>query len=132
MLLVINSRYAAGTSEFSDVRPTTGSSAGAFASDVVEPPSSQYDSTSDTVPFSTSLGESSPSGISDDVAQEPAALIDDTPKRKPMTYDEFRSQNRETYEMAVTQRADFPSRSSQDKATRKEAKTNKYGDVWED
>ncbi|NP_001184020.1 OCIA domain-containing protein 1 [Xenopus laevis] len=129
-------QYPAGTSEFSDINPTTPSAPGGFASNMVEPPSSvyssQYGSTSDSVPFSTSLGESSPSGISDNIAPEPAALIEDAPTRKPMTYDELRNRNRETYEMAVTQRSDSPVRSSQDRASRKEAKTNKYGDVLED
>ncbi|NP_001039167.1 OCIA domain-containing protein 1 [Xenopus tropicalis] len=132
----IPTQYPSGTSEFSDVNPKTASPADGFASNVVEPPSSVYsshhNSTSDTVPFSTSLGESSPSGISDNIAPEPAALLEDTPKRKPMTYDELRSRNRETYEMAVTQRADAPVRSSLDRAARKDVKTNKYGDVWEE
>nr|XP_033801754.1 OCIA domain-containing protein 1 [Geotrypetes seraphini]XP_033801765.1 OCIA domain-containing protein 1 [Geotrypetes seraphini] len=86
----------------------------------------------DPAPFSASLSESSPTGITDHAAQEPTLLLEDTPKRKPITYEELRSKNRESYEVAVTQKAETSVRPSQEQATRREAKTNKYGDVWEE
>ncbi|XP_053314412.1 OCIA domain-containing protein 1 [Spea bombifrons] len=94
--------------------------------------SSQYDSSPATVPFSASLSESSTTGITDSIARGPEPFLEEIPKRKPMTYDELRNKNRETYEIAVTQRADTPAKLSSDRAPRKEVKTNKYGDVWEE
>ncbi|XP_029443802.1 OCIA domain-containing protein 1 isoform X2 [Rhinatrema bivittatum] len=83
-------------------------------------------------PFSASLSESTPTGITDHAAQEPTPLLEDSPKRKPVTYEELRSRNRESYEVAVTQKAETSMRPSQEWAPRKEVKTNKYGDVWEE
>ncbi|XP_053559952.1 OCIA domain-containing protein 1 [Bombina bombina] len=82
-------------------------------------------------PFSSSMSESQVTGITD-VVTEPDPYIEETQKSKPMTYDELRNKNRETYEMALTQRADSSVRSSPDRKPRKEVKTNKYGDAWEE
>ncbi|XP_030048062.1 OCIA domain-containing protein 1, partial [Microcaecilia unicolor] len=86
----------------------------------------------ESAPFSASLSESSPTGITDHAAKEPTPLLDDTPKRKPVTYEELRSKNRESYEVTVTQKAETSVRPPQEQATRKDVKTNKYGDVWEE
>ncbi|KAG8453655.1 hypothetical protein GDO86_000332 [Hymenochirus boettgeri] len=132
----IPERHPTKESEFADGKLYSSATAETFTSAAAEPPSSvyssQYESREDTVPFSATLSESSPTGITDTRVQEPEPLLEESPKRKAMTYDELRSRNRETYEMAVTQRPDAPVRSSQDRAPRKEGKTNKYGDVWEE
>ncbi|XP_065260789.1 OCIA domain-containing protein 1 isoform X2 [Emys orbicularis] len=78
------------------------------------------------VPFSSSLNESSPTGITDHNAQE------ESPKRKSVSYEELRNRNRETYEVALTQKAETPVKSSQERLFKKEVKVNKYGDAWEE
>ncbi|XP_066488234.1 OCIA domain-containing protein 1 [Tiliqua scincoides] len=84
------------------------------------------------IPFSSSMNESTPSGITDSIAQEPIQLIEESPKRKGITYEELRSRNREMYEAGVTQKSEVPSKSSQDRPLKKEVKVNKYGDAWEE
>lgn len=84
------------------------------------------------IPFSSSMNESSPSGITDSIPQEPAPLLEETPKRKGITYEELRSRNREVYEAGVPQKSEVPSKLSQDRPLKKDAKVNKYGDAWDE
>ncbi|XP_042324789.1 OCIA domain-containing protein 1 isoform X2 [Sceloporus undulatus] len=84
------------------------------------------------VPFSSSMNESSPTGITDSSPQEPTPPMEEGPKRRGITYDELRSRNREVYEAGITQRSDVPSKSSQEIPLKKEGKVNKYGDTWEE
>ncbi|KAJ6668536.1 hypothetical protein lerEdw1_012018 [Lerista edwardsae] len=74
------------------------------------------------IPFSSSMNESSPTGITDSVPQEPTALLEESPKKKGITYEELRSRNREMYEAGVTQKSEVPSKSSQDRPLKKEGK----------
>uniref|UniRef100_A0A8D0HPT3 OCIA domain-containing protein 1 n=1 Tax=Sphenodon punctatus TaxID=8508 RepID=A0A8D0HPT3_SPHPU len=83
------------------------------------------------IPFSSSMNESTPTGITD-IPQEPAILTDETPKKKGVTYEELRSRNRGMYEVPLTQKADIPVKPSQEGTTKKAVKVNKYGDAWED
>ncbi|XP_060102274.1 OCIA domain-containing protein 1 [Heteronotia binoei] len=106
------------------------------------PPSSMYSgdnrgmeyskSNYEPVPFSSSMNESTPTGITDSVPQEPGPLLEASPKRKGITYDELRSRNRELYEAGITQKSELPPKSSQERVSKKEVKVNKYGDAWED
>ncbi|XP_077158104.1 OCIA domain-containing protein 1 isoform X2 [Paroedura picta] len=93
-----------------------------------EYPRSQYE----PVPFSSSMNESSPTGITDSVPQEPDPLLEAKPKRKEVTYEELRNRNRQLYEAGVTQKSELPSKSSQERFPKKEVKLNKYGDAWEE
>ncbi|XP_053259632.1 OCIA domain-containing protein 1 [Podarcis raffonei] len=91
-----------------------------------------FPSSDDPVPFSSTMNESSPSGITDGFPQEPALFLEERPKRKGITYDELRSRNREMYEAGITQKSEFTSKSSQEKPIKRDVKVNKYGDAWED
>ncbi|XP_034968202.1 OCIA domain-containing protein 1 isoform X2 [Zootoca vivipara] len=91
-----------------------------------------FPSSDDPIPFSSTMNESSPSGITDGLPQEPASFLEERPKRKGITYDELRSRNREMYEAGITQKSEFPSKSSQEKPIKRDVKVNKYGDAWED
>uniref|UniRef100_A0A8C5MBD8 OCIA domain-containing protein 1 n=1 Tax=Leptobrachium leishanense TaxID=445787 RepID=A0A8C5MBD8_9ANUR len=93
--------------------------------------SSQYDSSPATIPFSSSFSESATSGITDNQVPEPAPL-EEAAKRKYMTYDDLRNKNRETYEIIATPKTYTPGRHEPDRLPRKDVKTNKYGDVWEE
>ncbi|KAL8207421.1 UNVERIFIED_CONTAM: hypothetical protein K2H54_056296 [Gekko kuhli] len=84
------------------------------------------------VPFSSSMNESTPTGITDNVPPEPGPSLEASPKRKGITYDELRSRNRELYEAGITQKSELPSRSPQERLSKKEVKVNKYGDAWEE
>ncbi|KAM4810087.1 OCIA domain-containing protein 1 [Rhinophrynus dorsalis] len=129
-------RNPARTSEFTDENSVAVSPLGSSAPTVRGPPSNVYSSpyeyNADAAPFSSSMSESSTTGITDSLAKEPEPFQEESSKSKTMTYDELRSRNRETYEMAVTQRADPAVKTTQDRTPRKEVKTNKYGDVWEE
>ncbi|XP_069487790.1 OCIA domain-containing protein 1 isoform X2 [Ambystoma mexicanum] len=132
------SRNATQKSEFEDTEVLPPSQRPEAAVEV--PASSMYSgeysaedrSNYEPVPFSASLSESSPSGITDHTAQEPAPLQEEAPKRKPVTYDELRSKNRDTYEVSTSHRGDVPARPSQERASRTKGKVNKYGDEWEE
>ncbi|XP_065271274.1 OCIA domain-containing protein 1-like [Emys orbicularis] len=69
------------------------------------------------IPFSSSLNESSPTGITERNAPEPVPLLEESPKRKSVSYEELRNRNRETYEVALTQKAETPVKSSQEDDT---------------
>ncbi|XP_039396576.1 OCIA domain-containing protein 1 isoform X1 [Mauremys reevesii] len=84
------------------------------------------------IPFSSSLNESSPTGITEHNAPESVPLLEESPKRKSVSYEELRNRNRETYEGALTQKAETPVKSSQERPFKKEVKVNKYGDAWEE
>ncbi|XP_069712141.1 OCIA domain-containing protein 1-like isoform X1 [Phaenicophaeus curvirostris] len=105
------------------------------------PPSSSYSddysstdralSTYEPVPFSASLNESSPTGITDYSVQDPAPVPEESRKKKGITYEELRNKHRETYEVMQPPKAETPSRFSQEKPA-KEVKVNKYGDAWDE
>lgn len=91
--------------------------------------SSKYESSAAEVPFSSSMSESSPTGIGDNILKDPEPILEQTAKQKPVTYDELRDQNRDLYHKAGL----APSRAPvQEKQPWKEVKKNKYGDVWEE
>ncbi|XP_070804403.1 OCIA domain-containing protein 1-like [Pituophis catenifer annectens] len=80
------------------------------------------------VPFSSSMNESTPTGITDGAPQEPASM-EQAPKRTRVTYEELRNRNREGHEAGTMPRSEirtspFP--------IKEKAKLNKYGDVWEE
>ncbi|KAM4709504.1 OCIA domain-containing protein 1 [Discoglossus pictus] len=126
-------QHPAQTSEYSD---NAAAAPLRQAPPVLAPSSDNYStphkSRDDSAPFSSSLSESACTGISDNLAAEPAPFLEESLKRKPITYDELRNKNRETYEIAATQRADTPMRPPADRKPMKDVKTNKYGDVWEE
>ncbi|NXK59326.1 OCAD1 protein, partial [Sylvietta virens] len=88
------------------------------------PPSSYSDDYSSTdralssyepVPFSASLNESSPTGITDYTVQEPAPIPEESPKKKGITYEELRNKHRQTYEVMQPPKAEPPSKFPQEK-----------------
>ncbi|NXJ01366.1 OCAD1 protein, partial [Psophia crepitans] len=83
------------------------------------------------VPFSASLNESSPTGITDYTVQDPAPIPEESRKKKGITYEELRNKHRETYEVMLPPKAETPSKFSQEKPA-KEVKVNKYGDTWDE
>ncbi|XP_062991865.1 OCIA domain-containing protein 1 isoform X2 [Elgaria multicarinata webbii] len=83
-------------------------------------------------PFSSSMNESTPTGITDGLPQEPVPSSEGGPKRRGITYDELRSRNREMYEAGIMQKSDVASKPLQERPLKKEAKVNKYGDAWEE
>ncbi|XP_044536318.1 OCIA domain-containing protein 1 [Gracilinanus agilis] len=85
------------------------------------------------VPFSASLNESTPTGITDDNAQGPDTSTEENlSKKKVVTYEELRNKNRETYEVALSQKSDTPLKSVQERTPKKEGKVNQYGDTWDE
>ncbi|XP_074848850.1 OCIA domain-containing protein 1 isoform X2 [Carettochelys insculpta] len=84
------------------------------------------------VPFSASLNESSPTGITEHNAREPVPFLEERPKRKSVSYEELRNRNRETYEVGLAQKEETPVKSPQERPFKKEVKVNKYGDAWEE
>ncbi|XP_078073313.1 OCIA domain-containing protein 1 isoform X2 [Mustelus asterias] len=87
----------------------------------------------ESVPFSSTLSDSAPTGIDDSPGAPGPEIEESKPQRKSMTYDELRNKNRELYEVTVAQKAESlhkptPQRSPNNKG----AKTNKYGDSWEE
>lgn len=113
--------------EFSDADVT------APAPEAAKPPSnvysSKYGSTAAEVPFSSSMSESSTTGIGDNVLKEPEPILEEPSKQKPVSYDELRDQNRDLYHKAGL----APTRAPvQEKQPWKDVKKNKYGDEWEE
>ncbi|XP_030626947.1 OCIA domain-containing protein 1 [Chanos chanos] len=94
------------------------------------PSQSMYDS----VPFSSGLSESAPSAARDNISsQVPPFPDEETPKKRPVLYEELRSKNRENYEVTLTQKAETLLKPQADMAVpKKEVKKNKYGDAWEE
>ncbi|XP_028658040.1 OCIA domain-containing protein 1-like isoform X2 [Erpetoichthys calabaricus] len=81
-------------------------------------------STYDSIPFSTTLSESAPTDV---LLEEERAV------RKPITYEELRSKNRENYEVTMTQKTETMVKPPQEKVLqKKDEKKNKYGDTWEE
>ncbi|XP_068961304.1 OCIA domain-containing protein 1 isoform X1 [Petaurus breviceps papuanus] len=89
-------------------------------SSVKEGPSPTYE----PVPFSASMNESTPTG--------PDTTVEESPKRKAVTYEELRNKNRETYEVNLSQKGDTPLRSMQERTPKKQGKVNQYGDTWDE
>ncbi|XP_041054405.1 OCIA domain-containing protein 1 isoform X2 [Carcharodon carcharias] len=87
----------------------------------------------ESVPFSSTLSESAPTGI-DDTPGAPGPEIEESkPQRKSMTYDELRNKNRELYEVTVAQKAESLHKPTPQRLpNNKGAKINKYGDTWEE
>ncbi|XP_018431098.1 PREDICTED: OCIA domain-containing protein 1 [Nanorana parkeri] len=85
--------------------------------------SSNYESSPADVPFSASMSDSSPTGISDNIAQEPELQEEQQAKAPSVTYSELRKKHRDSVI------SETPVRS---RAPRTEGKKNKYGDVWEE
>ncbi|XP_074984034.1 OCIA domain-containing protein 1 isoform X3 [Caretta caretta] len=131
--------YAAQKSEFANLPSQSpfGSSPAAEAP-LSSSYSHEYSSTDQSgsnyapVPFSSSLNESSPTGVTEHNAPEPVPFLEESPKRKSVSYEELRNRNRETYEGTLTQKAETPVKSSQERPFKKEVKVNKYGDAWEE
>ncbi|XP_078254865.1 OCIA domain-containing protein 1 [Rhinoraja longicauda] len=127
----------------SDFSESTGedqtlSSPSTFQPDMNSPSSSDYSYTNvspepnyKSVPFSSTQSESAPTGIADIPAPVPESE-ESKPQRKPMTYDELRNKNREQYEVTNTQKADSLHRPTRQRIPSNKAKTNKYGDSWEE
>ncbi|XP_072108828.1 OCIA domain-containing protein 1 [Mobula birostris] len=90
-------------------------------------PESNYES----VPFSSTLSESAPTGIVSAPAPAPESE-ESKPQRKPMTYDELRNKNREQYEVTITQKAESLHKPTPQRISGNKAKTNKYGDAWDE
>lgn len=84
------------------------------------------------IPFSASVNESAPTGITDHIAQGPDPNIEESPKRKNVTYEELRNKNRESYEVTLTHKTDPSVRPMQERMPKKEVKVNKYGDTWDE
>uniref|UniRef100_U3F7A5 OCIA domain-containing protein 1 n=1 Tax=Micrurus fulvius TaxID=8637 RepID=U3F7A5_MICFL len=80
------------------------------------------------VPFSSSINESAPSGITDSIPQEPEGQ-EQAPKRKRVTYEELRNRNREGHEAGTMQKSEIR---TSPLPIKEKAKLNKYGDVWEE
>nr|XP_020645294.1 OCIA domain-containing protein 1 [Pogona vitticeps] len=89
-----------------------------------------FPSQDNPVPFSSSVGESSPSGITDGPPPEYVPPVEESAKRR-ITYEELRSKNREMYG-AVMPKSDVLSKPSQERPFKQETKVNKYGDAWEE
>ncbi|KAM9330394.1 OCIA domain-containing protein 1 [Gastrophryne carolinensis] len=104
-----------------------------YAPATPEPPSNVYSSPylsrSVDVPFGSSMSESSPTGISDNVALEPDLPEEELRKPSAVTYEELRNKNRGSYDVLTPQ---SPVRPVPDRTPRKDVKKNKYGDVWEE
>lgn len=83
------------------------------------------------IPFSASLSESSPTGITDYNVQEPAPAPEESRKKKGITYEELRNKHRGTYEVMQPPKPETPSKFPQEKPA-KEVKVNKYGDTWDE
>ncbi|XP_017395778.1 OCIA domain-containing protein 1 isoform X1 [Cebus imitator] len=84
------------------------------------------------IPFSSSVNESAPTGITDHIVQGPDPNLEESPKRKKFTYEELRNKNRESYEVSLTQKTDPSVRPMHERVPKKEVKVNKYGDTWDE
>ncbi|XP_063777023.1 OCIA domain-containing protein 1-like [Pseudophryne corroboree] len=94
---------------------------------------SEYDTSAATVPFSSSMSESLPTGIVYNTGRDAEPVPEERSKQKIMTYDELRSSNRDPYHTAGLPTQKTPQRApAEDKGTWKKDKKNKYGDVWEE
>lgn len=91
-----------------------------------------FDSSPATVPFSSSFSESSTTGITDGLVPDPTPSLEDAPKQRTVTYSDLRNKHRETNAITATQKSDTPVQPVPSGAPRKDVKTNKYGDVWEE
>lgn len=83
------------------------------------------------IPFTASMNESTPTGVSDHTAQGPDPNLEESPKRKHITHEELRQKNRESYEVTFTQKTG-PSVQSMQERVQKKVTVNKYGDTWDE
>ncbi|NXN93786.1 OCAD1 protein, partial [Rhinopomastus cyanomelas] len=67
------------------------------------------------VPFSASVNESSPTGITDYTVEDPAPIPEESRKKKGVTYEELRNKHRGVYEVMQPPKAEAPGRFSQEK-----------------
>ncbi|XP_008490043.1 OCIA domain-containing protein 1 [Calypte anna] len=125
-------------SEFSDMPSQSFTESSPRAGFPVSPSySDDYSSTDrglssyEPVPFSASLNESSPTGITDYTVEASAPIPEESRKKKGITYEELRNKHRETYEVVQPPKTGTPSRFSEEKPV-KEVKVNKYGDAWDE
>uniref|UniRef100_A0A8B9S8S7 OCIA domain-containing protein 1 n=1 Tax=Apteryx owenii TaxID=8824 RepID=A0A8B9S8S7_APTOW len=110
-------------SEFSDIpsQSFTESSSQRPGSPLSPSYSDDYSSTDralssyEPVPFSASLNESSPTGITDYTVQDPAPVPEESRKKKGISYEELRNKHRETYEVMLPPKAETPIKFSQEK-----------------
>ncbi|NXD06788.1 OCAD1 protein, partial [Nothocercus nigrocapillus] len=110
-------------SEFSDMpsQAFTESSSQRPGSPLASSYSDDYSSTDralssyEPVPFSASLNESSPTGITDYTVQEPAPIAEESRKKKGISYEELRNKHRETYEVMLPPKAETPNKFSREK-----------------
>uniref|UniRef100_A0A8I3WIC2 OCIA domain-containing protein 1 n=1 Tax=Callithrix jacchus TaxID=9483 RepID=A0A8I3WIC2_CALJA len=72
------------------------------------------------IPFSSSVNESAPTGITDHIVQGPDPNLEESPKRKKFTYEELRNKNRESYEVSLTQKTDPSVRPMHERVPKKE------------
>uniref|UniRef100_A0A6I8NUY6 OCIA domain-containing protein 1 n=1 Tax=Ornithorhynchus anatinus TaxID=9258 RepID=A0A6I8NUY6_ORNAN len=93
-------------------------------SGATERPLPQYE----PIPFSASVNESTPTGITDHVAQGPESYLEESPKKKNVTYEELRNRNRETYEVTLPPKGEPSSlRTVRDRMPSKEGKEGYAG-----
>ena len=89
-----------------------------------------FSSHDEPMPFSSTMNESTPTGISDRLPPEHAPPVEEGAKRK-VTYEELRNKNREMYGAGM-QKSDIPSKPLQERPFKSDIKVNKYGDAWEE
>ncbi|NXF07105.1 OCAD1 protein, partial [Smithornis capensis] len=89
------------------------------------PPSSSYSddysstdrglSTYEPIPFSASLNESSPTGITDYTVEDPPPIPEESRKKKGITYEELRNKHRGTYDVMQPPKTESANKFSQEK-----------------
>lgn len=87
----------------------------------------------DRAPFSS--GQSEPAALHSRGYVDPQAPLyqeNDIPKKRRVLYEDLRSKNRENYEVTLTQKAEGLKPHAEVTVPKKEVKTNKYGDSWEE
>ncbi|NWI94544.1 OCAD1 protein, partial [Pitta sordida] len=86
-------------------------------------------STYEPIPFSASLNESSPTGITDYTVDEPAPVPEESRKKKGITYEELRNKHRGTHDVMLPPKAESPNKFSQEKPA-KEGKAVMYSNTY--
>uniref|UniRef100_A0A8C9LA46 Uncharacterized protein n=1 Tax=Pavo cristatus TaxID=9049 RepID=A0A8C9LA46_PAVCR len=81
------------------------------------------------VPFSASLNESSPTGITDYNVQG-GIFPEESRKKKSVTYEELRNKHRETYEVMSPLKAETPGKFPQERPV-KEGTVLIYNNTWQ-
>uniref|UniRef100_A0A669P1W0 OCIA domain-containing protein 1 n=1 Tax=Phasianus colchicus TaxID=9054 RepID=A0A669P1W0_PHACC len=81
------------------------------------------------VPFSASLNESSPTGITDYNVQEAPPIPEESRKKKSVTYEELRNKHRETYEVMSPPKAETAGKFPRERPV-KEGTVLIYNNTW--